>query len=76
MQELEDSNRIVKSIDLFKKSGDTRRTLHANMGTIKDLKVKDLKEADENKKRWQESTEGLYKNGHNDQDRDVAASLT
>ena len=51
MQELEDSNRIVKSIDLFKKSGDTRRTLHANMGTIKDLKVKDLKEADENKKR-------------------------
>ena len=46
------------------------------MGTIKYRKFKDLTEADENKKRWQESTEGLYKNGHNDQDRDVAASLT
>ena len=36
MQELEESNRIVQSIDLFKKSGDTRGTLHAKMGTIKD----------------------------------------
>ena len=72
MQELEENNRIVKSIDLFKQSGDTRGTLHAKMGTTKDRKVKDLKEADENKKRWQESTEGLYKNGHNDQDRDDA----
>ena len=76
MQELEDSNRIVKSIDLFKKSGDTRGTLHAKMGTIKYRKFKDLTEADENKKRWQECTEELYKNHHNDQDRDVAGSLT
>ena len=75
MQELEENKRIVKSTD-FSNSGDIRGTLHANMGTIKDLKVKDLKEADENKKRWQESTEGLYKNSHNDQDRDVAVSLT
>ena len=44
-------DRIVKSIDLFKKSGDTRRTLHAKMGTIKERKVKDLTEADEIKKR-------------------------
>ena len=70
MQDLEEKNRIVKSIDLFKKSGDTRGTLHAKMGTIKDRKVKDLTEADEIKKRWQECTEELYKNGHNDQDRD------
>ena len=54
MQELEEKDRIVKSIDLFKKSGDTRGTLHAKMGTIKDRKVKDLTEADEIKKRWQE----------------------
>ena len=40
MQELEDSNRIVKSIDLFKKSGDTRGTIHVKMGTIKDIKSK------------------------------------
>ena len=47
MKELEENNIIVKSIDLFKKSGDARETLHANMGTIKDRKVKDLTEADE-----------------------------
>ena len=51
MQELEENNRIVKRIDLFKKNGDTRGTLHANLGTIKDRKVKDLTEADEIKKR-------------------------
>ena len=47
MQELEENNRIVKRIDLFKKNGDTRGTLHANLGTIKDRKVKELTEADE-----------------------------
>ena len=51
MQDLEGKNRIVKTIDFFKKSGDTRGTLHAKMGTIKDRKVKDLTEADEIKKR-------------------------
>ena len=71
MQELEEKDRIVKSIDLFKKSGDTRGTLHAKMGTIQDRKVKDLTEADEIKKRWQESTE-LYQNGHNDWNRNDA----
>ena len=70
MQELEENNRIVNSIDLFKKSGDTRGRLHAKMGTIKNIKVKDLTEADEIKKRWEECTEELYKNGHNDPDRD------
>ena len=40
------------------------------MGTIKDRKFKDLTEADEIKKRQQECTEELYKNGHNDPDRD------
>ena len=42
------------------------------MGTIKDRKVKDLTEADEIKKRWQECTEELYKNDHNDWDSDDA----
>ena len=51
MQELEENNKIVKVIDLFKKSGDTRETLHAKVGTIKNRKVKDLTEADEIKKR-------------------------
>ena len=31
------------------------------MGTIKDGNGKDLTEAEENKKRWQEYTEELYK---------------
>ena len=31
------------------------------MGTIKDRNVKDLREAEEIKKRWQEYTEELYK---------------
>ena len=72
MKELKENNIIVKSIDLFKKSGDARETLHANMGTIKDRKVKDLTEADEIKKKWQECTEELYKNCHNDRDRNDA----
>ena len=57
MQELEENNRIVKSIDLFRKTGATIGTLYANMGTIKDIKVKDQTKADEIKKRWQECTE-------------------
>ena len=40
MQELEENNRIVKSIDLFRKTGATIGTLYANMGTIKDIKSK------------------------------------
>ena len=42
------------------------------MDTIKGRKVKELTEADEIKKRWQECTEELYKNGHKDRDRDDA----
>ena len=42
------------------------------MGTIKGRKIKDLTEADQIKKRWQESTEELYKNSHKDRDRDDA----
>ena len=35
------NNKIVKSIDLFRKIGDSIGTLYANMGTIKDRKIKD-----------------------------------
>ena len=54
-----------KTRDLFKKIRDTKGTCHAKMGTIKDRNSKDLAEAEEIKKRWQEYTE-LYKNGFND----------
>ena len=50
-----------KTRDLFKKIGDIKRIFHARMGTIKDRNGKDLKEAEEIKKRWQEYTEELYK---------------
>ena len=36
-------------------------TFHAKIGTIKDRNGKDLTEAEEIKKRWQEYTEELYK---------------
>ena len=38
-----------------------RGTFHAQMGTIKDKNGKDLTEAEEVKKRWQDETEDLYK---------------
>ena len=38
------------------------------MGTIKDRNSRDLTEAEEIKKRWQEYTEEPYKKGLNDQD--------
>ena len=40
---------------------DTKGTLHAKMGTIKDRNGMDLTEAEEILKRWQEYTEELYK---------------
>ena len=36
-----------KTGDLFKKIGDTKRTFHAKMGTIKDRNGKDLTEVEE-----------------------------
>ena len=50
-----------KTRDLFKKIGNIKGTFHARMGTIKDRSGKDLTEAEEIKKRWQEYTEELYK---------------
>ena len=36
IKEIEENNRMEKSIDLFKKIRDTKGTFHAKMGTIKD----------------------------------------
>ena len=51
-----------KSRDLFKKIGDVTGIFHAWMGMIKDRNDEDLIEAEDIKKRWQESTE-LYRKG-------------
>ena len=47
----EENNRMGRTSDLFKKSGDTKRTFHANMGTIKDRNSTDLREAEDINKR-------------------------
>ena len=54
--------------DLFKKIRDTKGTFHAKMGSIKDRNGRDLTEAEDIKKRWQEYTEELYKKYLHDPD--------
>ena len=50
-----------KTRDVFKKIRDTKGTFYAKMGSIKDRNGRDLTEAEDIKKRWQEDTEELYK---------------
>ena len=57
-----------KTRDLFKKIRDTKVTFHAKMDSIKDRNGRDLTEAEDIKKRWQEYTEELYKIGLPDPD--------
>ena len=66
-KEIEENNRMGKTRDLFKKIRDTKGTLHAKMGSIKDRNDRDLTEAEDIKKRWQEHTE-LYKKDLHDPD--------
>ena len=57
MQRIEENNRMGKTRDLFKKSRNVKGTFHERMGMIKNRNGKDLTEAEEIKKRWQEYTE-------------------
>ena len=59
---------MVKTRDLFKKIGSIKGTFHERIGTIKNRNSKDLTEAEEVKKRWQEYTKELYKQDLNDLD--------
>ena len=56
-KEIEESNRMGKTRDLFKIMRDTKGTFHAKMSTIKDRNGMDLIEADDIKKKCQEYTE-------------------
>ena len=67
-KEIEENNRMGKTRDLVKKTGDTKGTFHTKMDTIKDRNGKDLTKAEETQKRWQEYTEDLYKTDLNDLD--------
>ena len=51
-KEIEENSRMGKTRDLVKKSGDTKGTFHAKMGTIKDRNGMYLTEAEDTKKRW------------------------
>ena len=66
-KEIEENNRMGKTRDLFMKIRDTKGTFHAKMGSIKDRNERDLTEAEDIKKRWQENTE-LYKKDLHDPD--------
>ena len=66
-KEIEENNRMGKTRDLVKKIRDTKGTFHAKMGSIKDRNGRDLIEAEDIKKRWQEYTE-LYKKDLNGPD--------
>ena len=57
-----------KTRDLFEKIRDTKGTFHAKMVSIKDRIGRDLTEAEDIKKRWQEYAEELNKNDVNDPD--------
>jgi len=50
-----------KTRDLFKKIRDTKGMFHANMGTIKDKNGMDLTEAEDIKKRWQNTQKNYTK---------------
>ena len=50
-----------KTRDLFKKIRDIKGTLHAKVGSIKDRNGRDLTEAEDIKKRWQEYKEAVQK---------------
>ena len=69
-KEIEESNRMGKTRDLFKKIRDTKGTFHAKMGTIMDRNGMDLTEAEDFKKRWEQYTEKLYKKDLHDLDND------
>ena len=60
-KEIEENNRMGKTRDLFKKIRDTKGIFHTKMGLIKDRNGLDLTEAEDIKKRWQESQKNCTK---------------
>ena len=65
---MEENNRMGKTRELFKKIRDAEETFHAKMSRVKDRNGRDLTEAEDIKKRWQEYTEEVYKKDLHDPD--------
>ena len=68
-KEIQEKNRMGKIRD-------SKGTFHAKMGSIKDRNGLDLTEAEDIKKRWQEHTEELYKQGFNYRDNHDGVVIT
>jgi len=60
-KEIEENNRMGKTRELFKKIRDTKGTFYAKMGTIKDRNSMGLTEAEDIKKRWQNTQKNYTK---------------
>ena len=60
-KEIEENNTMGKTRDLFKKIRDTKGKFHAKMGSIKDRNDMDLTEAEDIKKRWQDTWKNCTK---------------
>ena len=67
-KEIEETNRMGKTRDLFKKIRDIKGIFHAKMGSIKDRNIMDLTEAEDIKKRCQGYTEEMYIKDFHDPD--------
>ena len=60
-KKIEENSIIGKTRDLFKKIRDNKGTFHAKMNTIKDINGMDLTEAENIKKRWQNTQKNCTK---------------
>ena len=60
-KKIEENNRMGKTRDFFKKIRDTKGTFHAKMGTVKDRNDRDLTEAEDIKKRCQNTQKNCTK---------------
>ena len=58
---MEENNAMGKTSDLFKKIRDTKGIFHAKMATVKDRNDMDLTEAEDIKKRWQNTQKNCTK---------------
>ena len=67
-KEIEEMSRMEKTRQLFKKTGVIKGIHHTRMDLINDRSGKDLTEAEDSKKRWQEYTKFLYKKALHDPD--------
>ena len=67
-KEIQENNTIGKNRDFVKKIRDTKGTYYAKISTLQDRNGRDLTEAEDFKKRWQEYTEELFKKDLHDPD--------